>query len=99
MLSHTSNTIEDIVVAPLLNRVCRDQKESPVARKLEIKRNKLIYMKYGVKQLATDSTPCVQRVLARDIGADLLCFGAILIQFSRLFYFDFCKEIKHSNSA
>ena len=43
MLSHTSYTTDDIVVAPLLNRVCRLQKESPVARKLEVKRKKLIF--------------------------------------------------------
>ena len=49
MLSQTSYTIEDIVVAPLLNRVCRDQKESPVARKLEIKRNNLIYTHFCVE--------------------------------------------------
>ena len=38
-----------IVVAPRLNLVCRVQKESPVARKLEMKRNKLTYTHFCVE--------------------------------------------------
>ena len=37
MYSQTSYTIDDIVVAPLQNHVCRDQKELPEARNRETK--------------------------------------------------------------
>ena len=65
-----------IVVAPRLNRVCRVQKESPVAWKLEIKRNNLIYSHFKVTSNRFDT---LHPKIARDINTDLLCFGAILI--------------------